>query len=199
MVVVVVMMISVRSFVDQPVLSLRPPSLGRFEDPWADEETVLGHPGKDVLSYLETCASALGVALDLEAKKGALRTLRSLTLRVVGGDLAASTKNTSASLPSGGKVEEGSGRGTGAEKNGERDRGDGVGKKIGAISSAQDVYAAVTTALSQALVHCKRFEVRGGKQRGKSQVRSPTDCCFLDSAGRGISGMSHCIPSALRL
>lgn len=28
-----------------------------------------------------------------------------------------------------------------------------------AVSSAQDVYSAVTTALSQALVHCKRFEV----------------------------------------
>jgi len=67
------------------LLSLSPPLYpfllrGRFEDPWADEETVLGHPEKDVISYLETSASALGLALDREAKTRALRALRSVTV-----------------------------------------------------------------------------------------------------------------------
>eukprot|EP00752_Nemacystus_decipiens_P007665 g6853.t1 len=110
----------------------------RFEDPWADEETVLGHPEKDVLSYLETCASALGLALDLEAKICALRTLRSVTAEESGGASA----NDSGILKN--RVVEGGG---------------GSRNNTATVSSAQEVYAAVTAALSRALVHCKRFEV----------------------------------------
>lgn len=142
------------------MLSLCPPSSGRFEDPWADEETVLGHPEKDVLTYLETCASALGLALDLEAKISALRALRATALGDGDGGIAASTEcSTTGSASSSTMGEFG---------------GEGVRNKPATISSAKDIYAAVTTALSRALVHCKRFEVRGGKPYGQRQVWSTT-------------------------
>lgn len=134
-------------FVPIAVRLLCPPSSGRFEDPWADEETVLGHPEKDVLSYLETCASALGLALDLEAKNCSLRTLRSVTAGEIGA---------------------GSGKDSGVQKNGVVESAEGSINKTATVSSAQDVYAAVTTALSRALVHCKRFEVCRGKPKKRT-------------------------------
>lgn len=160
-------------FVPIPVLSLCRPSSGRFEDPWADEDTLLGHPEKDVLSYLETCASALGVALDLEAKIGALRKLRSVTLRGAGEGIAVSrakltTGNASSSaLGEFGRLARND---SDVLKNGAAERGNGVKNKTVTLSSAQDVYAAVTTALSRALVHCKRFEVCGGKRKRILQI-----------------------------
>ncbi len=151
-----------------PSLHPPPPTLcrlwGRFEDPWADEDTVRGHPEKDVISYLETSASALGLALDREAKTLALRTLRSLTV-VEGVDAGATTEaKTAADRPASPPAAEG--LQTGTARNGSGVHEDiaseryGEVKNFGRISSVQDVYAAVTTALSEALVHCKRFEVR---------------------------------------
>lgn len=149
------------------VLSLRPPTSGRFEDPWADEEMVLGHPEKEVLSYLDTCASALGLALDLEAKICALRTLRSATLGDGSGATAAPTATpATASASSSGSGESGADlrNSSGTRKDEAARAGEGVRHKPGTtVSSTQDVYAAVATALSRALVHCKRFEVSTGR------------------------------------
>lgn len=162
------------SFCSKPVALCRYPSYsGRFEDPWADEETVLGHPEKEVLSYLETCASTLGLALDLEAKVRALETLRSVTLAEGGGIIAASTAKTttgSASSYALGELDGDSGNDVGVRKDGGIDRGESVSNNTATVSSAQDVYATVTTALSRALVHCKRFEVCCGDQKGDHEI-----------------------------
>ncbi|CAM9127974.1 unnamed protein product, partial [Hapterophycus canaliculatus] len=139
----------------------------RFEDPWADEETVTWHPEKDVVAYLETSASALGLALDREAKASALRTLRSMVLEEGSQDPVIATAMTPtgggpssspAVVARGGMI-----RSSVTEKDGPVKMGKGGTKDklegAYAVPSAQDVYSAVTTALSQALVHCKRFEV----------------------------------------
>lgn len=168
-VVMLLLMVMVMTYVDllsHAILSLCPRSSGRFEDPWADEESVVGHPEKDVLSYLETCASALGLALDLEAKICALRTLSSVTLTDGGGGMAppkATPTSGPASSSALGEFGGGSGKCSGVRSDGVAERGEGVKNKTATISSVQDVYASITTALSQALVHCKRFEVCGGE------------------------------------
>ncbi|CAM9191404.1 unnamed protein product, partial [Ectocarpus sp. 13 AM-2016] len=125
----------------------------RFEDPWADEETVMWHPEKDVLAYLETCASELGLALDREAKSRALQRLRSITLDEDTAVATAPSRPTSSSTPAAGKTPGGGVRAA-KRDGGEKSRDEGA-----SVSSAQDVYAAVATSMSQALVHCTRFEV----------------------------------------
>lgn len=136
-----------------------------------------------MLTYLETCATALGLALDQEAKTCALRMLQSVTLRE---EVAATTKpaaaarastattNGRASSDTGEPFSGGVGKGGGAMlgKNGAAKKGrEGEGKEDRGgptVSSAQDLYAAVTTTLSRALVHCKRFEVRYAAEAGRT-------------------------------
>ena len=137
----------------------------RFEDPCADEEEVKFNPESGVLAFLETCASALGLALDREAKACALQKLRSTRLvesTSTAGDAPLArrkgTRDAGESVIRGGGGGDGSGGGGG----GGEGVGSGVRKMDGTrvISSATDVYVAVTDALAQALVHCERFEVR---------------------------------------
>lgn len=158
----------------------------RFEDPWADEETVTWHPEKDVLAYLETCASELGLALDREAKTRALRRLRSITLDEDTAVAPASSRPGTSSPPAAGKTP-----GGGVPKYGtaKRDGGEKSRHESASVSSAQDIYAAVANSMSQALVHCTRFEVccynreKGtvqsdlgveGKGRGEGRTRLDT-------------------------
>ena len=141
----------------------------RFEDPCADEEEIKFHPESGVLAFLETCASALGLTLDREAKACALQTLRAVRL-VESGTTSSTTTTGDDATPARKKgtgeagesvVRSGDGGGGGGGGVGGRGGGGVLKTKDGrrCISSATDVYAAVTDTLSQALVHCERFEV----------------------------------------
>lgn len=114
----------------------------RFEEPWADEIMIAQHPETDIRTFLEDSAVSLGLVLDREAKTRALLELRSI-------HLADDAEQTSAGCHNARGVS-----GAGDMKYTAK------GKRARGISCAEDVYAVVIGALSKALVHCQRFEVR---------------------------------------
>lgn len=120
---------------------LRGPYSVSFEEPWADDEMVAQHPESDVRTFLEASAASLGLVLDREAKIRALQGLCSISIGNEEGKPSSRIDKASMSATPGDR--ESSGK--------EGDDGN--------IRCAEDVYAAVVTALSQALVHCERFEV----------------------------------------
>ena len=117
----------------------------RFEEPSTDKEAVMFHPEDDVRSFLEDCASSLGLALDREVKNRALRRLHSVCFAESGSATTVS--------PDGGGGDGQTSRCPVEEDCAVKNGGDRI------ISSVEDIYAAATAALSEALVHCKRFEV----------------------------------------
>lgn len=124
--------------------------LPRFEEPSAEEENVKFHTEDDVRAFLEARASSLGYALDREAKDRALRKLQSVRLAVNG---TFATAVPPEDVGEGGQASSCSSLGIGkSEKEG----------KTRVISSVEDIYAAATAALSEGLVHCRRFEVWRG-------------------------------------
>lgn len=127
----------------------------RFEDARAENDAVAVHPENGVHAFLETCASSLGLALDREAKTCALRTLRSFVL----------DEDTMASVSSaGGGQSSSKGRKLVTPCGG--DGGNTASQKKGdVISSTESIFAAVSGALTKALVHCERFEVSMVKLR----------------------------------
>lgn len=141
------------------------------------------HPESDVSTFLEACAASLGLVLDRDAKTRALLELRSI--RLADGDVdeknilsAIGGDNNTAMWPP--RSPDGINHNSIANNEGKagdqtatrspRSAGDMKGRDVKtsgrsgggdqAITCAEDVYAAVATALSKALVHCQRFEVQ---------------------------------------
>lgn len=120
------------------------PPRNSFDKSQATSSSAVQYANDDIRKFLEMSAAQLGLALDREAKSRALEGLRR---SVVEGGAHCSDTQTE-------KI-----RGIESPENLE---GAWVtkGEDRSIISSAKDVYAAVTTALARALVHCERFEVR---------------------------------------
>lgn len=145
--------------------------------------TILRHPESDVSTFLEACAASLGLVLDRDAKSRALLELRSIRLAednvdgknvfsaIGGGKKPASPPLRSPdgiNLDSIAKSERKVGnqattrspRSTASMKGRDANTSRRPGSGDPEIRCADDVYAAVATALSKALVHCQRFEVQ---------------------------------------
>lgn len=115
-----------------------------FENSQTTSSSAVQYANDDIRKFLEMSAAQLGLALDREAKSRALEGLR----RSVVEDGAHCSNMQTEKI---GGIE--------SPETLEEAR-DTKGEDRPIISSAKDVYAAVTTAIAKALVHCERFEVR---------------------------------------